>query len=50
MNTTNPSNFDQNKIINLYRMVIADALKSIKSFQEIYPYSEFYLIFRRCLS
>lgn len=41
MNTINPSNFDQEKIINLYNNgKFTDALKSIKSFQKIYPYSE----------
>ena len=41
MNTINPSNSDQNIIIDLYSNgKFADALKSIKSFQEIYPYSE----------
>ena len=41
MNTINPSNFDQNKIIDLYANgKFTDAINVIKSFQEIYPSSE----------
>ena len=41
MSIINPSSDDQNKIIDLYsKGKFADALKSIKSFQAIYPNSE----------